>query len=621
MILKFTFEYISESQLIYKIISRVLKENTLEGKIIKNGDNLSLYVSSKSEKKLIEFADLLSRELPHSIFLKNSSVVVVEEYPNDVSYEPTTNGKPKSSFCPQCLKKSILSYNPFIQCEVCGYDIPEASLVLKNFAKTIENDNKKIFENIAFVIKNGAIVKVKTMNGFVLLGMLTENNYKKLTNGFTVLCVDLASVYKACDASEAQALAIGSFEKPIIRTFVTMGFREQHPYIKDINIDIKMSDDLILELICQELKRVQIDYIFIAPDDFDEHPIELNFDAKLEYITSPLHVSILNNKMNVVLKGDRGILPYASKTYGKIKPQLYAKTDLYTSYTDESNIYILNNESVWVPNNVVLFKLQEENDTNSIVFKACHGAFYSVMYQNNLEKNTSIGLYCSKKYSNKIMINSPKFGLIDYMSFSFEFNSVKEIFEAIQKESKVASTLIKNFKDQYGPKEDIVFKKSQECGGEIFAIWGAIAIILGIYEGNDLCEAGQKVINLAQDFRGGKGPRIDYKTKAMSTREVIDVLWTIRTAMSFKLTDMDDLTLCYGIVESFAEFLSKQVDHISLEYDIDSVCIAGSLFESFKLLEHSYVNISKNHNMYFNKELPIDEVNLGFGIIHIDTQK
>lgn len=621
MILKFTFEYISESQLIYKIISRVLKENTLEGKIIKNGDNLSLYVNSQNEKELLEFADLLSSQLPHSIFLKNSLVEVVEEYPDDICYEPDINAKRKSSFCPQCLKKSILSYNPFIQCEACGYDVLEAPLVLKNFAKTIEDDNKNIFESIAFVIKNGAIVKVKTMNGFVLLGMLTENNYKKLTNGFTVLCVDLASVYKACDVSVAQALAIGSFEKPMIRTFVTMNFREQHPYIKDININIKMSDDLILELICQELKKIQVDYIFIAPDDFDKHPIELNFNTKLEYITSPLYVSVLNNKMNVILKGDRGILPYTSKTYGKIKPQLYAKTDLYTSYTDDSNIYILNNESVSIPNNVVLFKLQEENDANSIVFKACHGAFYSVIYQNNLEKNTSIGLYCSKKYSNKIMINSPKFGLIDYMFFSFEFNSVKEIFEAIQKEGKVASTLIKNFKDKYGSKEDIVFEKSQECGGEIFAIWGAIAIILGIYEGNDLYEAGQKVIKLAQDFRGGKGPRIDYKTKAMSTREVIDVLWTIRTAMSFKLTDMDDLTLCYGIVESFAEFLSKQVDHISSEYDIDSVCVAGSLFESFKLLEHSYVNISKNYNIYFNKELPVDEVNLGFGIIHIDTEK
>lgn len=621
MILKFSFEYTSTSQLVEKIIARTLKESILDGKIVKNGDNLSLYVDSENETKLVEFADLLSGELPYSIFIKNSSVVVVDEYPNDVSCETTTDIKPKSSFCPQCLKKSILSYDPFIQCEVCGYDVPKSPLIFKNFAKTIEGDNRKIFENIAFVIKNGAIVRVKTFNGFVLLGMFTENNYKKLLDGFIVLGVDLASIYKACDISEAQALAIGSFEKPIIRTFVTMDFREQHPYIQDININIKMSDDLILELICQELKKIQIDYIFIAPDDLKQHPIELDFWANLEYPTSPLYVNALNSKTNIILKGDRGILPYASKTYGKIKPQLYAKTDLYTSYTDESNIYILNNESVWVPNNVVLFKLQEENDTNSIVFKACHGAFYSVVYQNNLEKNTSIGLYCSKKYSNKIMINSPKFGLIDYMSFSFEFNSVKEIFEAIQKESKVASTLIKNFKDKYDSKEDIVFKKPQECGGEIFAIWGAIAIILGIYEGNDLCEAGQKVINLAQDFRGGKGPRIDYKTKAMGAREVVDVLWTIRTAMSFKLTDIDDLTLCYGIVESFAEFLSKQIDHISLEYDIDSVCVAGSLFESFKLLEHSYVNISKNHNIYFNKELPIDEVNLGFGIIHIDTQK
>ncbi|MDD5358756.1 MAG: hypothetical protein PHI79_01120 [Sulfurovaceae bacterium] len=620
MILKFSFEYTSTSQLVEKIIARTLKESMLDGKIVKNGDNLSLYINSESETKLVEFADLLSSELPHSIFIKSSSVVVVEEYPNDVSHESTTDSKPKSPFCPQCLKKAISLYDPFIQCEVCGYDVAKSPLVFKNFAKTIEDDNKKIFESIAFVIKNGAIVRVKTMNGFVLLGMLTENNYKKLLDGFTVLCVDLASVYKACDVSEVQALAIGSFEKPIIRTFVTMDFREKHPYIQDINIDVKMSDDLILELICQELKKIQIDYIFIAPDDSNQHSIELDFSTHINP-TLPLYVSILNNKINVVLKGDRGILPFTAKTNGKIQPNLYAMTDMYTTYTNEDSINIENNKSVIVPNDIVLFKLQEENAVGSIKFQACHGAFYSVIAQNNLWKNTSIGLYCSKKYPNKIMINSPKFGLIDYMFFSFEFNSVEEIFDSLEKEDKTALTLVKNFKNRYGLSENIVFKKSQEFNGEIFLIWGAIAIMLGIYNGDDLYKAGQKVIELAQDFRGKKGPRIDYKTKAMANREVLDVLWTIRTAMSFKLTDMDNLTLCYGIVESFAEFLSKQVDHISSEHEIGAVCITGSLFESLKLLEHSYINISKNYNTCFNKELPLDEANIGFGIIYTDAQK
>lgn len=621
MILKFSFEYTSTSQLVEKIIARTLKESILDGKIVKNGDNLSLYVDSENETKLVEFADLLSGELPYSIFIKNSSVVVVDEYPNDVSCETTTDIKPKSSFCPQCLKKSILSYDPFIQCEVCGYDVPKSPLIFKNFAKTIEGDNRKIFENIAFVIKNGAIVRVKTFNGFVLLGMFTENNYKKLLDGFIVLGVDLASIYKACDISEAQALAIGSFEKPIIRTFVTMDFREQHPYIQDININIKMSDDLILELICQELKKIQIDYIFIAPDDLKQHPIELDFWANLEYPTSPIYVNALNSKTNIILKGDRGILPFAAKTDEKIQPNLYATADTYTTYTDKNNIYIKNTKSVVIPNDVVLFKLQKESGAGNIAFQACHGAFYSVIAQNNLWKNISVGLYCSKKYPNKIMINSPKFGLIDYMFFSFEFTSVKEIFDSLKKEDGTASTLLKNFKEKYSFGENIVFKKSQEFHGEIFLIWGAMAIILGIYKGDDLYEAGQKVLELAQDFRGKKGPRIDYKTKAMGAREVVDVLWTIRTAMSFKLTDIDDLTLCYGIVESFAEFLSKQIDHISLEHDIGGVCITGSLFESSKLLEHSYINISKNYNTYFNKCLPLDEANLGFGIIYTDAQK
>ena len=75
----------------------------------------------------------------------------------------------------------------------------------------------------------------------------------------------------------------------------------------------------------------------------------------------------------------------------------------------------------------------------------------------------------------------------------------------------------------------------------------------------------------------------------------------IRSAISFKLAGIDKLSLSYGIIESFVEFLINIIDEIKEEMDITTITIGGSLLENKKIFTKITENCSANYNLYFKK--------------------
>jgi hypothetical protein len=611
MILKFAFQCSSTAQVLEKILFRALHESALEGKITKDDEHIALYIRSDDDEALRTFATTLSTELPHSIFINSSSVEVVEAFPND-SYVMKEFPKRELPFCPRCLKEALQEHDPFVCCEVCGYETPKSPLLLKNFSKELHGNNEEIFRTLASLINNGAVAKVKTLHNTVLLGLLNEANMKN-RDDFTVLCVDLAAVSSVSDMTQGEILAIASFEKPLLKLAPNRVFNEKYPHILNSALHVQMSDNLMLQLICNALRECGIEHLFMAKDDGKHHHVSLDFQSRAFDESEPLEVMVLENGLNVVTKGERGILPQLLEG---IDDELFAHTHKYESININKTINIFKKEHFAASPSNRLFYAKHTTDVlyKGIEFAACHGAFYSVIAQNDLNAATSLGLYFSKEHSNKIMINSPKFGLVDYVEFTCKFKTIDAIFKAISDEGDSARELVKNYDAAFG---DTLDKESilKPYGAEILRLWGIVAIILGIEKSSDAMLGGQKILDLAFSFKGKRGPRIDYKLKYGGLKPSLDVLMVIRTAMSFKLAGIDNPTLCFGIVESFAEFLSDTVDEISKDYSIEAVCISGSLFESKNLLNKFYQMTSKNFSVYFNKEMPLDNVNLGYGII------
>jgi hydrogenase maturation factor HypF (carbamoyltransferase family) len=67
------------------------------------------------------------------------------------------------------------------------------------------------------------------------------------------------------------------------------------------------------------------------------------------------------------------------------------------------------------------------------------------------------------------------------------------------------------------------------------------------------------------------------------------------------------------VVESFVEFLSGQLDEIKQNMNNDVVVASGSLLGNKHLFSKLDKEVSINHELYFNKELPVDGINIRYG--------
>jgi len=243
--------------------------------------------------------------------------------------------------------------------------------------------------------------------------------------------------------------------------------------------------------------------------------------------------------------------------------------------------------------------------------KTPYFGYFGVLNQYNLLQKNTMAFPFYKKHPSKVFINSPKFGLIDYVDFDVKFKNFEEVFANIGID-ETGKKLISNF----SKKEPELFNNALDSNIEseyqgIYYIWGLIGCVLGF--GKDIKTSAEKLLTLANEALTKKGPRIDYKLKDKN----IDATWAIRTSMSFKLAGVDDNLIAYGVIESFAEFLNNLYEGVNRDTELNGAIIVGDLFDG-ELLNKTYTYISKNYPTFTPKALPISGVIEGYGAWCID---
>lgn len=79
------------------------------------------------------------------------------------------------------------------------------------------------------------------------------------------------------------------------------------------------------------------------------------------------------------------------------------------------------------------------------------------------------------------------------------------------------------------------------------------------------------------------------------------MLMLVRTTMSFRLAGIESLTLSYGMVESFCDFLSLYLDDIKRTMSVECIVALGELLAVKPLFVHMSEKMSKNHKIFFPK--------------------
>ena len=556
MILKFTFNLHSNQGIVEKILIRNSKNVKLG--LSRDLENLYAYVEG-NEDEITNFSETISKELPLTIFLKSVNAEVVDEFIDDLD-----RNFPKLSLppCPKCLREvkdenSEHYFDIFHHCEVCGYEV--------NGEWRVENGEKKeFFENLAKKLDNENIF-IQTMNGSFEVS-------KDVKNVDFVIAKDLSVIAKYFRAFEGDGKALATIEKPFINLQTNIEFKKKYN-ISTPAFNVKLPDCMVTELL------FEVSEFELLGFKKTTNPKDLNFDVKIEKSLYAV-VTDSKNKDIIIEKGDRGILPAFIKdiqSEGKFKEYGYKNGIINTFIKD-----IISKET-----------------------KPTYSGFFGVLEQWDLKDKNIMG-FCFYEDENKIIINSPKFRTIEYIDFKFEFENFEDIFSQIAI-MESGDKLIKNFKE----KRAELFKKAIEADINsdkkgIYYLWGLIGIVLGL--ANNIDDGFDAILKYSSEAITKKGPRIDYKMD----KNNLNPLWAIRTAMSFNLAGVDEFLISYGVVESFAEFLSNQYESFHKDNDLDGAIIVGDLFKG-QFLNKIYSYIDKNYKVYTPRGLQISGAIEAFG--------
>jgi hypothetical protein len=525
-----------------------------------------------NEEELEKFSNELARELPLSVFLKSLKAEITEEFKDDEKREfPDISLAP----CPKCLREvkdpeNENYYNIFHHCEVCGYK-----------AKG-EKTDKSLFDGLAKKLKEEGKISVQTMNGAYEIST-------NLENAELLVAKDLAAVAKYFMSFEGDAKALASIEKPVIKLKTNIEFKKTFGISKPA-FDVKLPDCMVLELLFDSFEDAEI----LALKEI-ENPTDLSFEVKVEK-TPKAVVTDSRTKDILIYEGDRSIVPAFEKEINSEKIGAYKN---YVAYRNEGKTVIEVNG-------------EKKGETTSA--KAPYAGFFGVCESWNISEKTIMG-YCFYKHDeSKILLNSPKFGLVEVNDFVFSYKNFEEIFSLIATMNDTGKKLIENFSKKSPENFKHALKANTVSDKKgIYYLWGLVGIVLNM--GDDIEEAAESVLKHANEAVAKKGPRIDYK----SEKNNLNPLWTIRTAMSFHLAGLDNYMISYGVIESLAEYLSNLYITFNKDTPLDGAVIVGDLFEG-EFLNKIYTYIDKNYPVYTPKAMQMSGAVEAFGSLVIDSK-
>ena len=555
MILEFKLDYRSSSLLYEKIFLRTLKKLSLEGKIVKEHFLLKLYVEALDTDTLEVFASKFSQSLPHSLFLHETEAAMVEEMPKE-SYVLPEQEKLQLPFCSKCLSEVMDSNNENY------YNIFTECEACGYGMDGEKRSYKEEFEKTAAFIKEGKVIELNTFYGKYFVGLPG-----RVCNdiSFDIIAYDLATIEKYANVETYEISALGAIEKPLVKLKKKMNFTMDFEEVEADLICYKIADDLILHLLMEELHKIGIDVLFITQEKIETRESLLLVEPKEEL--EPIEVVVSENDIAIV-SGEKGL-----------------------------------------PS----FPMSAETVIPSV------GSFYSVIKEHQLQGENIAGVNLSKEYKNNILVYGKKYGLVEYLSFHFEFDSMQDIFEQIVATNETGQKIVQNYKKTYPEHFNQILKiVFEDKEFNLYKLWGVVAIVLDFAKTDDPIEAAGIMEENAMSFLGTRGPRIDYKLLSIEGKVYLDPLMTIRTAMSFKLAGIDQLTLCYGVIESFLEFIAHELDEVKQSMDISAVAATGSLLGNKHLFSKMSKEIAVNHPIYFNNELPVDGRNMFYGGVSLD---
>ena len=500
---------------------------------------------------IVSFCDMLSKTLPMSfnfIFQDIQQVDMIDfaKYPipqKIISKIPSV--LQLNSFI-DSKHENFYNITPFVK--IMKFDNMKANHINAgdsvNFQKhntelktldTNTNFIKQIVAYLAYQILESKKVILQCNNRVFALSRNYDNNIvcrDTQDNRKRVIFADLYNALSYLRLNDSQKTAIASFEKPFIKAYSKDAFSS---CFDSSVLFAALPNDCIIFLLFYHLRQFDesIDYLFYCN-------IESPYNIMVHYVdTSATDLSSFDNTFSV---SKDGIMMTHSKQHKNLLDILYTNPTQNQRFI----VYLSSHQ----PSQFLI-----ENPKN------IDSRFQEIL---NIDILLSLVDYLKTLYHYKNGDKLIKNFVKENITLAQTWNLSEENIMDLGLHDLLQGTNTN--------KDSPIYNRSQNLL-DIFLI---IEQLLGLKN---------SVIEIANKCLRDRGPRIDYKLIRHNDSIILDFPRLLRSVMSFQLAGVEHELLCYGIIDSMAEFIGVLASDMMLNYGVNEVFIGGDL-----LLEQCFLD-------------------------------
>ncbi len=601
MHIAFKFHYIHDNGLFTRLLNQLSERSELPLFLYKEGHHYKIEASGE-QAELEAVAEQISALIPQSLFLNDYAIEEVhreEDNENTSCFLPKENVFFQIPYCPECQKRVIETYNPFVECDVCGFS--NVSLEMENlitYTGITADTGEQFFIQLADRLVEKGELTLPTYNGLRRFNLLNFNDDKNKG----ILFCDPTDISEKFLITPGELDALMMVEKPTVRLKGKLMFRSEYE-LNEPFYPVFFADDKITLALSTALKEKGVDAVFC-----DQIPT-LRVGSSLDE--------------HVIVSMGRDMLPW--KVAMGLTNAAFCEFGGFQAYGDDKGLVLDTKLDIENRSFIKYISNEKKSQTDKAIgFEPAHAALRSIVLEHELEGKALCGVYLSRKNPTQIFSFSEKIGYSPMVQLSDEILSQpKNILDAISQMDEGGERLVYNFKktfpDLYTKVEQLHFNTHSDTSA-ITKLWAMASVFIGLYEGDDVLKACEVLESTAIEFGGKSGPRIDYKVIASEKGYELDMRLAIRSAMSFKLAGLDEYLLSFGFIDSLADFIAGQAENADANIGIDGVALSGSLLENRQLLMRTYNALSANYPIYRNARLSIDGANVALGAITLGSE-
>lgn len=186
------------------------------------------------------------------------------------------------------------------------------------------------------------------------------------------------------------------------------------------------------------------------------------------------------------------------------------------------------------------------------------------------------------------------------LDFRFESN-LYHFITALESQNQTTQSLLKNFTEHNAALIQTLksLPKDSKISDNLLDLIGMAGVLLNLGSADCLRDSAYALLQNAAIFIGQKGPRIDFRLERDKEGKIyLDTLQTLRSVMSFKLAGVETALLCFGILDSLAEFFANLSRDMEENYQTQGIVICGEMFLNKQFLNQFLHYLPQNSAVF-----------------------